>query len=78
MLRDELDERVTAIRGLSNEKKRVEIAAHQIDFFMRRMVQVRACPAPPSVVPCALPVHVRMCIGRAGGHNRAAAPHRVC
>jgi hypothetical protein len=41
-LRDELDERVTAMRCISNEKKRMEIAAHQIDFFMRRMVQVGA------------------------------------
>ena len=40
LLRDELDERVTAMRCISNEKKRTEIAAHQIDFFMRRMVQV--------------------------------------
>ena len=52
-MRDELDERVTAIRALGNEKKRKEIAAQQIDFFTRRMIQVSWVPyCPGSLARC--------------------------
>jgi hypothetical protein len=40
MLRDELDERVTAIRSVQQDSKREEIAQHQVDYFTRKMMQV--------------------------------------